>query len=96
MQVGFSWQTGTSAWALRCYYEGILGLIRTYDGLRIRPCLPREWNRVTAMRRYRGAELHFCFERRGHAQPRIFVDGKPLSGDVLPPLSGKHDITVEF
>lgn len=96
MQVGFSWQTGTSAWALRCYYEGILGLIRTYDGLRIRPCLPREWNRVTAMRRYRGAELHFCFERRGHAQPRIFVDGKPLSGDVLPPLSGRHDIAVEF
>ena len=28
MQVGFSWQTGTSAWGLMCYYEGILGLQR--------------------------------------------------------------------
>ena len=38
-----SWTTGTSAWTLMGLYEGILGIKRDYDGLRLAPCFPASW-----------------------------------------------------
>ncbi len=33
------------AWCMMGVYEGILGIKRDYDGLRIDPCLPKEWGK---------------------------------------------------
>ncbi len=91
MQVGFSWQTGTSGWGLRCYYEGILGIKRTYGGLEISPCIPRGWNKVTADRLYRGSVLHFSFERTGGGSVEIYADGKKLDGSLIRPFNDRKE-----
>lgn len=91
MQVGFSWQTGTSGWGLRCYYEGILGIKRTYGGLEISPCIPRSWNKVTADRLYRGSVLHFSFERTGGGSVEIYADGKKLDGHLIRPFNDRKE-----
>lgn len=97
MQVGFSWQTGTSAWGLRCYYEGILGLIRTYEGLMVDPCLPKAWKTVKATRKYRDHLLDITYQNENADKVTIFVDGKEISGQVIPQFTDQktHHILVK-
>lgn len=94
--IGFSWQTGTSAWILRDYYEGILGLIRTYDGLMIKPCMPKAWAKAYAERIFRGNHLKINYIRG--EENKITVDGTEISGNIIPNFDdgNDHDITVFF
>lgn len=96
MEVGFSWQTGTSAWGLMCYYEGLLGLLPEYDGLRVRPAFPSGWKQAQAWRNFRGSRLHIVYQNRGGSCVRLKADGKPLGGTLIPPFAdGKpHEIEV--
>lgn len=98
MMVGFSWQTGTSAWLLRDYYEGILGIKRTYEGLKITPCIPKNWDRVSAQRVFRGNLLEFDYENSGSANPELYVDGVHIEGDIIPLFNDNdnHSIKVKF
>jgi cellobiose phosphorylase len=77
-----SWTTGTSAWSLRCLYEGILGVKRDFDGLRIEPAFPSEWNRAELRRRFRSADYRIVYRRTGEGG--ILADGKPVTGTLLP------------
>ena len=99
MMVGSAWQTGTSAWGLRCFYEGILGLRRSYEGLRIRPCLPSSWREVQARRVFRGDRLNIRYRRGDRVErPTLTADGKVLEGDLLPVFGDgrEHEILVEL
>lgn len=94
-RIWFGWFTGTSAWALRGFYEGICGLKRDYDGLRIAPCLPKEWKNVELTRTFRGCRYHILIEQTGQERQLLF-DGKPLSGNLLPVVADGsiHEVTV--
>jgi cellobiose phosphorylase len=48
-----SWLTGAAAWAYFSAVQHILGLRPEVDGLRIDPCIPREWTGFKATRRFR-------------------------------------------
>lgn len=98
MQVSFSWQTGTSAWGLRVYYEGILGLQRDYDGLRVDPALPSGWKEVSALREFRGDLYKITYRQTGRKALQILADGKQIEGNILPVFGdGKeHDVLVEY
>lgn len=98
MTVGSAWQTGTSAWGLMCYYEGILGLRRGYDGLHISPCFPPEWKVCEAYRNYRGNRLKIKYVNNGGEAVSLKIDGKKINGNVVPLFEdGKeHNVTVEL
>ncbi len=95
--VGFSWQTGASAWGLRSFYEGILGLKRTYEGLQIKPVLPSNWNYVKVSRTFRACHYEIEYFNTGNNAISIFVDGEKISCDILPVFSDNkvHRIVVE-
>lgn len=42
-----SWLTGTAAWTFVSISQAILGVQPELDGLRIDPCIPPEWARLT-------------------------------------------------
>ncbi len=96
MMVGFSWQTGSSAWGLMCYYEGVLGLNRGYDGLHINPALPKAWKNVEATRHYRGNKLSIKYINNGGNKVSLKVDGKKINGNVVPLFNDndEHKIVV--
>lgn len=82
-----SWTTGTSAWCLMGLYEGILGVKADYEGLRVEPCLPADWDGAELTRRFRGADYHIVIrnpESREHGALVITVDGKAIDGALLP------------
>ncbi|HEY8499531.1 MAG TPA: cellobiose phosphorylase, partial [Clostridia bacterium] len=96
-----SWTTGTSAWVMRGLYEGIMGLRRDYDGLRISPSFPVDWDRAEATRTFRGTKYHVMIVNKGHKrdpQIKITVDGKAIEGNILPLFNDDlvHEVIAEL
>ncbi|HMO50681.1 MAG TPA: glycosyl transferase [Kiritimatiellia bacterium] len=82
-----SWLTGTAAWSYVVATQGILGIQPDYNGLRMDPCLPREWPGFTATRVFRGATYHIRVENPNAVSrgvQRIEVDGHVVEDNLLP------------
>ena len=93
-----SWLTGTAAWTFLSISQSILGMQPTLSGLRIDPCVPADWKRFTLHRRYRGAEYTVHVENPKRVQKgvaAVTVDGKPITGNVLPVAPAGSSVTVE-
>ncbi len=94
-----SWLTGTAAWNFYVISNYILGVKPDWDGLKIDPCIPHDWDGYHISRRFRGAtyEIDICNPAhvcRGVKQ--VIVDGKEIQGNVLPAFGdGKaHQVKV--
>lgn len=93
--------TGTAAWCMMALYEGIMGMRRDYDGLRIRPCFPASWEKAEVTRVFRGARYHVTIlnpKRLSNLSGRITVDGNAIEGDLLPLFSDDktHEVVVDL
>ena len=92
-----SWLTGTAAWMWYTVSEFILGIQPDYEGLRIDPCLPSTAKEYTVKRRFRGALYHIhVLNPDGHQKgvKRISLDGKAVSGTLVPWSEGEHQVEV--
>jgi cyclic beta-1,2-glucan synthetase len=82
---GWTWYTGSAAWAWRFVVEGLLGLELRNGHLRIAPRLPRAWNGFEATLRCEGGVLEVRVEvaepERGAIE--IEVDESRIPGDTL-------------
>ena len=80
-----SWTTGTSSWCVMGLYEGIMGVKRDYDGLRIDPCFPKDWEYAEVTRHFRGADYRIKISNPDHLEKgnlKIVVDGNVLADGV--------------
>jgi cellobiose phosphorylase len=91
---GWTWYTGSAAWLFRISTEWFLGIRPEWDGLRVHPCLPPDWNEASAERVFRGGTYRIRFVR----DPRVpagsqvvFLNGERLSGDLLPIRPGRSN-----
>ena len=77
-----SWLTGTASWTFLSISQAILGICPDYDGLRVAPCIPDDWEGFTVLRRFRGCEYTIRV-RRGEDKG-LRVNGRALQGNVVP------------
>ena len=93
-----SWLTGTAAWNFVAISQYILGIIPDYDGLKIDPSIPHEWNGYKVTRKFRGATFNIDIQNPDHVQKGVkslTVDGKAVEGNVIKDItSGVHEVTV--
>ena len=93
-----SWLTGTAAWNFVAISQYILGIIPDYDGLKIDPSIPKEWNGYSVTRKFRGAEFNIKIENPDHVCKGIkslTVDGKAVDGNVISGItSGVHEVVA--
>ncbi len=94
-----SWTTGTSAWAMMALYEGIMGIKRDYDGLKIDPCFPEAWKQAEVLREFRNTKYRIVIKRVEEApikKIKIFVDGSKIDNDILPLFDDNeiHEVNV--
>lgn len=78
-------------WQWRTVNEALLGIRPVLGGLRIDPCLPRDWRQVEISRQFRGAEYHVRIlnpTRQSKGVERIIVDGIRQTGNVVPAFKG--------
>lgn len=92
-----SWLTGTAAWNYYAITQYILGIKPDYDGLIIDPCIPPNWEEFTVRRRFRDSDFEIQLKNpQGVSKgiSKILLNGKPVNGNKLPVLAGKHRVEV--
>lgn len=85
-----SWLTGTAAWTFYDVSQYVLGIRPQFDGLEVDPCIPSAMKSFKVERRFRGADYVIEVDNSAGAQKGIksmTVDGKPVSGNLLPVYS---------
>ena len=93
-----SWLTGTAAWTFFNVSQYILGIQPTLDGLKVDPCIPHTLSGFTVTRRFRGAVYHITVDNAAgvqHGVKTVTVDGKVISGNVLPLAAAGTEVTVQ-
>ena len=93
---GWSSSGAGSLWLV--IIERILGVQPVLGGLKIDPCLPKDWRQVEVTRQFRGADYHIRIQnpfRVSKGIDRIIVDGVRLTGNVIRPFArGSHFVEV--
>ena len=93
-----SWLTGTAAWNMVAISQYILGIAADFDGLKIDPSIPHEWDGMKATRQFRGATYDITVKNPNHVCKGVksmTVDGKAVDGNVIPVMDGgKHNVEV--
>ncbi len=93
-----SWLTGTAAWNMVAISQYILGVQADFDGLKIDPSIPAEWDGLTISRKFRGATYDVKVSNPNHINKGIksvTVDGNVIEGNVLPAFGDGQTHTVE-
>jgi cellobiose phosphorylase len=94
-----SWLTGTAAWNFVAISQWILGIIPEYEGLKVDPCIPKAWDGYSVTRWYRGANYIISVKNPDHVSKgvkKVVVDGKEISGNILPVFNDGKDHNVEI
>ena len=96
---GQSWRTASSSWLLKSTVEYIFGLHPELAGLRIEPCLPLSWCECGITKVFRGCTYEISFHGDGNGSDvlSIYVNGKPVQGNIVAPVAGETlrvDVTL--
>ncbi len=96
-----SWLTGTAAWNFYAISQYILGIQPQYDGLKVDPCIPNDWQGFTVNRTFRGNHYRITIknpERVSKGIKRITLNGTSLNNNIIPfeKAEGIQNVLVEM
>jgi cellobiose phosphorylase len=95
-RAGWTWYTGSAAWYLRAFVEGVLGIVANLDGIHLPADMPNAWDHFSMRRRYRNAVYIFTVRRAGSGEPPGWrVNGVPIESFILPYQIGAGEVHVE-
>jgi cyclic beta-1,2-glucan synthetase len=98
-QGGWTWYTGSSGWMYRLGIEGILGIQRRGDALRIDPRISKEWDGFEAIYRYGDSRYRIEVENPDgveHGVQSVALDGEeqPDLDVALEDDGQEHEVRV--
>ena len=89
---GQSWRTATAQCFTRTMIRYVFGIAPTLEGLKLEPCLPPEWEISSIVKEFRGCRYEICYHQLPDSEgvmERICVNGKEITGNLLPYEAGK-------
>lgn len=93
------WLTGAATWSYFSAAQYILGIQPEYNGITIDPCIPKEWKKFSATRRFRNKMLNIKVSNKdgiNKGVKSIKVNGKKVKGNYIPMelLQDNNEIVV--
>jgi len=94
-----SWLSGTASWVYQAALKYVLGVRPDYDGLRVDPCIPADWEGFEVRRVFRGSHYLIRVKNPSHVcrgVKTVTVDSKELPGCVVPAFTDNahHEVDV--
>lgn len=94
-----SWLTGTAAWCYFAATQHILGLQPDYQGLRVNPCIPKNWDEFHVSRKFRDAHYDISVlnpSGLNTGKISLTIDGNLLEDNIIPydQYRGKHSVVA--
>jgi cellobiose phosphorylase len=94
-----SWLTGTASWNFYAISQFILGIRTHFDGLLIKPVIPKAWDGYTVTRKFRGATYRIEVSNPHHVSTGITeltLNGEKLEGNLVPicPKGSVNEVKV--
>jgi len=93
-----SWLSGTASWTYQAGVKYILGILPTYNGLQINPCIPSTWKEFKVKKYYREATYDIKVMNPDMVQKgvkKITVDGLIIKGNIVPIFSDNKNHIIE-
>ncbi len=92
-----SWLSGTASWCYQAATQWILGIRPEYNGLRINPCIPSDWDGFSAVRQFRGKTFHIKVHNPNRVCKgvvKMTVNGQVVPGNLVcvPAESGTVEV----
>ncbi len=81
------WLSGAATWAYYAATQYILGIQTDYNGLRIDPCIPSDWDKFRVRRRFRDKLLDIEIINEAHGEKgvsRLILNDEELEDDFIP------------
>jgi cellobiose phosphorylase len=94
-----SWLSGTASWCYQAATKHILGVRPGYRGLEVDPCIPKAWDGFELTRVFRGSTYKIRVKNPYHVSKGVrslLVDGKPISGHLVPIFNDGKEHEVEL
>lgn len=82
-----SWLTGTASWNYYTITQYILGIQPQYNGLKVDPCIPKDWSGFEIVRKFREAVYNIKISNPNHVSKGITslkINGKNHEGNMIP------------
>ncbi|MFW6370911.1 MAG: GH36-type glycosyl hydrolase domain-containing protein, partial [Bacteroidota bacterium] len=93
-----SWLSGTAAWMYVVATQYILGIKPRWEGLKIDPCLPSDWEELSVQRVFRNKKYSFSFfKSKGTCTgvEKLVLNGEVLPGNLIPSDKAQSENKVE-
>ncbi len=90
----FTWFTAAPAWLIHGGFEEILGVRSDFNGIKIEPCVPLDWNEYSVSKLYRGTRYNIKFIRSENKG--IIVDGTAVDGNIICSDKSLCEVEVRF
>ena len=94
-QMEYTWITGSVSWIYNVIMKEMIGIKPFFDGLKIDPKLPSEWNSMQAERDFQGNKFHIKIERKNIKQIEVICNGEMLKGNYIQNNKCKSDNIVQ-
>ncbi len=94
-----SWLSGTASWVYQAATKYILGIMPSYKGLKIDPCIPRNWENFKVKRHFRNSTYDIEVRNPDHISKgvkSVIVDGKENSGSIIPDFKDNKIHKIEI
>lgn len=91
-----SWLTGTASWSFVAVSQYILGIQPQYDGLLIKPHLPKEMESVKIVRKFREVTYNINITNKNTGRIKMLVDGIESKNTFIKYNNIKKVVDVEI
>jgi N,N'-diacetylchitobiose phosphorylase len=81
------WLSGTASWAYHTATNWVLGVRPEIEGLRVDPCIPKNWPGFTMTRQFRGKPVRIEVRNPNGVSrgvQRLTVNGREIPGNLIP------------
>ena len=80
------WLSGAATWSYFAATQYILGLRTHYKGLIIDPCIPASWDKLEAVRRFRGKTLKIEVINKNQKEKgisKLILNNEEIKGNLI-------------